>query len=139
MSGKADSRIHANGAIAVIFAAKHSGRDAEGYGIMADAMDMGSVLDKVSIQDHEVDYEWEDQEPNYYFIEIVHGEKGLFFNGILSLDNQFDPEKLSIECSGFSPDHTNSVVSRLVYDGEEIEGEFDSSREVYTEVRLHDW
>lgn len=106
---------------------------------MADAMDIGSVLEKVSIQDHEVDYEWEDQEPNYYFIEIVHGEKGLFFNGILSLDNQFDPEKLSIECSGFSPDHTNSVVSRLVYDGEEIEGEFDSSREVYTEVRLHDW
>ncbi|MBY0618907.1 antibiotic biosynthesis monooxygenase family protein, partial [Sphingomonas ursincola] len=39
MSGKADSRIHANGAIAVIFAAQHSGRDAEGYGIMADAMD----------------------------------------------------------------------------------------------------
>ena len=39
MSGKADSRIHANGAIAVIFAAQHSGRDAAGYGIMADAMD----------------------------------------------------------------------------------------------------
>ena len=39
MSGKADSRIHANGAIAVIFAAQHSGRDAEGYAAMAEAMD----------------------------------------------------------------------------------------------------
>lgn len=39
MNGKADSRIQTPGAIAVIFAAQHSGRDAEGYGVMADAMD----------------------------------------------------------------------------------------------------
>lgn len=39
MSGNADSRIHPDGAIAVIFAAQHSGRDAEAYGVMAEAMD----------------------------------------------------------------------------------------------------
>ena len=39
MEVKADSRLHGIGAIAVIFAAQHSGRDADGYASMAAAMD----------------------------------------------------------------------------------------------------
>lgn len=39
MHASTDSRIHANGSIAVIFAAQRSGRDAEGYAAMAEAMD----------------------------------------------------------------------------------------------------
>ncbi len=39
MHASTDSRIHAVDAIAVIFAAQHSGRDAEGYAVAAAAMD----------------------------------------------------------------------------------------------------
>lgn len=39
MSASTDSRIHATGAIAVIFAAHNSGRDAQGYAEAAAAMD----------------------------------------------------------------------------------------------------
>lgn len=39
MEAKADSRLRGTGAIAVIFAAHNSGRDAEGYAAMAEAMD----------------------------------------------------------------------------------------------------
>lgn len=39
MHASPDPRIHANGAIAVIFAAQHTRQDAEGYAAMASAMD----------------------------------------------------------------------------------------------------
>ncbi|GGB60032.1 antibiotic biosynthesis monooxygenase family protein [Blastomonas aquatica] len=39
MLASTDSRIHATDAIAVIFAAQHSGRDTEGYRLAAAAMD----------------------------------------------------------------------------------------------------
>lgn len=39
MPASTDSRIHATDAIAVIFAAQHSGKDAQGYAEAASAMD----------------------------------------------------------------------------------------------------
>jgi heme-degrading monooxygenase HmoA len=39
MHASTDSRIHAPGVIAVIFAAQHSGQDADGYAAAASAMD----------------------------------------------------------------------------------------------------
>lgn len=39
MHASTDSRIHATGGIAVIFAAQHSGQDAAGYAVAASAMD----------------------------------------------------------------------------------------------------
>jgi heme-degrading monooxygenase HmoA len=39
MLASTDSRIHANDAIAVIFAAQHSGNDPQGYAVAAAAMD----------------------------------------------------------------------------------------------------
>lgn len=58
--------------------------------------------------------------PKEYTIACIHSEKGTFYDGIIEIEGEFDPSKVTFDTSAI---HEDVLVTGIYYDGDYIDNE----------------
>lgn len=95
--------------------------DSETIGEIVEDLPIGEYAQQNDVAFNHVDFEPDEE----YLFHGFSEEKGVFFNGIVSTDSDFNPYKLSFVITNLPMGY--EIVSEVLYDGVPIDNEFGSN------------